>query len=258
MEQYNGAALKIERAKHHIVDLERELEEFLTQQPFETIIQQDPSAGKKFIKIKTNKPIPIELSLIIGDVVHNLRSALDLLIFSLVGDKTGRPRSIQFPFASDQDKFEEAIVSRQINLAGEKVVDAVRSRRPYPKGNDLLWGLHELDICDKHKLILPTANVTSITADDLGKLDPSLSFIKGPGVLKFVNLENGVMFDIVLPTANRSERRARRAFEEKTKHQPDFTICFGKGQPFEGRIILPLLEKLVHEVEITIEGIISA
>jgi hypothetical protein len=40
-------------------------------------------------------------------------------------------------------------------------VDALDGLKPYKGGNDMLWGLHSLDIIDKHRLLL-TASVTNI------------------------------------------------------------------------------------------------
>src|SRR5207244_3719580 len=99
-------------------------------------------AGRIVFRTKTEKPIPPDFSLIIGDAVHNLRAALDLTLFPMACDRTRKPDRIQFPFARKLDGLKDAIDGGQVKFAGEKVVEAIRSLKPYPDGNKELYGLN--------------------------------------------------------------------------------------------------------------------
>src|SRR6202162_3782872 len=94
----SGAMLKLERAKHHINELNGHIDSYLADNPFEFFVRDDPKTNKRTYFIKTKKAIPQVFSLLIGDAVHNLRTALDILMFSMAGDKTPKPDAVQFPF----------------------------------------------------------------------------------------------------------------------------------------------------------------
>ena len=48
------------------------------------VAESDPNTGDQVFKFRVRAPIPVDLSLVIGDAVHNLRSALDHLAWQLV------------------------------------------------------------------------------------------------------------------------------------------------------------------------------
>jgi hypothetical protein len=246
--------LKIERAKHHINDLNTRLAEFLAKNPFETVVREDPDRAERIIRIKTNRSIPDEFSLIIGDAVHNLRSALDLATFCVVGAKAEQPEKVQFPFAREAKDFKSVFNNRQVNRAGKNIQDAIRNLQPYGSGNDLLYGLHTLDLADKHKLIVPVATTAEIVADDLERLDPAFRGWKGEGRLRSRNPETDVLFIIKLE-GPKPPLRMIRVVEEKTEFQPIFSISFGPGQPFQGQWVVDVLVRITAEVTRAVDAI---
>src|SRR4029077_7701458 len=86
-----GVNLKIERAKLHLGNLESEIKQFLARKPFQIITEDEPATGDLVYKIQIAEPIPMALSTIIGDIIHNLRSALDHLAWHLVVINNGAP-----------------------------------------------------------------------------------------------------------------------------------------------------------------------
>lgn len=104
------------------------------------------------------KPIspPPELSYVFGDIVHNLRTALDWLAIVVVEANEGNPKGVYFPFSKDENGFDEALHKSNLRRAAAAVVDEVRNLKPYYGGHDLLRMLHELDIIDKHRKIVST------------------------------------------------------------------------------------------------------
>ena len=97
--------LKIERAEHHISDLDRVLKAYLDGKPIRLMTSIETQSGNQTHFIKQDEPIPRSAPLIIGDAVHNMRSALDLTIFGMIGHKARNPDTIQFPFAKRQESL---------------------------------------------------------------------------------------------------------------------------------------------------------
>lgn len=257
-----GSRLKIERAKHHIDYLEGQIDSFMSQKPFKLMAHCDPKADKLRIKAETNIPIPQEFSLIIGDAVHNLRSALDLVMFGFAGEKTPSTHThkIQFPFPREAKKLEEAIDRAQVNYAGKKVVEAVTALKPYPGGNETLSGLHLLDVQDKHRLLILSRRIATIGGDELGKI---LGIqVTGPGKIVFDGPEDSTLFSGKGGFGNRRRRlalmRTRGTWSEEARGQATFYLAFGKGLAFEGGAVIPTLRICVEEIERTVSTLVEA
>lgn len=161
----SGPRLKIERAKHHVNDLNEQLDAFLARRPFKLVVRYKPKRSQAILAVKTEEAIPPALSLVIGDAVHNLRSALDLTLYAMAHAKSPSPHKIQFPFPRKKEGLEGAINSGHVKFAGENVAEAVRRLQPYPDGNELLCGLHALDVRDKHWLLILASRVVPIPAE---------------------------------------------------------------------------------------------
>ena len=250
-----GPLAKIERAKHHIDDLNGQAEAYACQRPLRVYRSTDGKTNKVSYVVKNKIPVPRSLALVIGDAVHNLRSALDLLAFALVGDKCptpGQQRQVQFPFSTSADRLEATINSRHINRAGEKVVREIMKLKPYPDGNEMLQAIHDLDLADKHKLIIPTTASGAMMVADLTKLMPEHPGFPDKGATLVLN-EN-VRFDIDLPQAQ-GNRRARRASrlattpERETEFKFACIVCFGEGQALPNQPVVPNLVSLTDEAE---------
>lgn len=248
-----ASLVKVSRAKRHIRELEDSLDSFLNKRPFRTFIGPHKRPGKRLISVKQIHSIPVGFSAIIGDAVHNLRSALDLLIYALVGTKNERA---QFPFSEKGEAaFEKLLQKNSIGQAGSRVENIVRGLKPYKGGNETLYGLHRLDIVDKHRLLLVSGATVDLKVVDARKLDPMLSQFTGPGVLRFNGLSGGIMFNLPTQGRNRQERRAYKTREVETEFQPEFSICFGANLPFEGQLVVPTLWEITKEVEKIIDQI---
>jgi hypothetical protein len=241
--------LKIERAVHHIHDFNAKAAEFLSKKPFETVVRSQPTGAEDTICIQAKEAIPDEFALIIGDAVHNLRTALDLAIFGIIGTRAKNPESVQFPFGKNVYSFKNAFTQRQIDIAGENVRRAVCDLKPYDGGNEPLYGVHRLDIQDKHKLIFTFGKVVQMIGDDVRKLHPALSHWYGPGPIEFVDVKSGVLFRINYEGNTGKFIRTTGEVEKKTEFQPPFSICFAQDQPFGGSLVVPALRDMTREIE---------
>jgi hypothetical protein len=254
--------LKLKRAEHHINDLSRRMDAFLAERPFKLMLHGRPTAKQVALRSKTEKSIPPEFSLIIGDIAHNLRSALDVTLYPMAKDRAKKPDRIQFPFPKDAtpEAFRNAAKEGQVKFAGEKVLEQVRQLKTYPTGNAVLYGIHALNICDKHRLLVLTRNIpniitgTNVQADQMLKLFLQTNLIK-PGA-KFV-LAAPDSEDLFSANAN-FEGFGDRDFEKETEFQPAFTIAFSEGQPFEKREVVETLVSCTKEVRRAVDELIAA
>src|SRR6267378_798859 len=87
----DGASLKLDRANEHLDAFEAEATRYLNGDIF-MLVRDDSAEGTAFAFWVKDEPPP-RLSVILGDCLHNLRSALDHIAWQLVlanGEKPGR------------------------------------------------------------------------------------------------------------------------------------------------------------------------
>src|SRR5262249_28235966 len=117
----------------------------------------DPTTGDDLDRVRFLTPPPLRLSLLIGDGIHNLRSALDHLAWQLVVANHSTPNSeTGFPI-SDLPKNFKSLLHQRLGAASSQAKAVCEGLQPYRGGKDALWRLHRLDIADKHRLLIPVA-----------------------------------------------------------------------------------------------------
>jgi hypothetical protein len=95
----------------------------------------------------------------IGDIIHNLRDALDLAISVLMRNANLSDVGVQFPTADSLSLLKKAIVRQgKKEPFPPKIVDVLETRiEPYSGARgQLLRVLHNIAIRDKHRMIVPT------------------------------------------------------------------------------------------------------
>src|SRR4051812_23343713 len=82
---FEASRLKIQRARDHMAELERAISRFVDLQPVQFVTKESGTeAGYVDWELVATAEYPIYLAAILGDAIHNLRSALDLLATDLV------------------------------------------------------------------------------------------------------------------------------------------------------------------------------
>jgi len=155
---FEAPRLKIERSKRHVTDLRGAVEAYFAERPCALVVEKFPNeeAPNTLAWIaRIRHPVPLSISPIIGDVVHNLRAALDLLACDLVRLNHKSTRKVSFPFSTREEDLSKAIKERNFHLAGADVVQATRRLKPYSGGNLALRAIHDVDLADKHQSLLP-------------------------------------------------------------------------------------------------------
>ncbi len=181
-ERLKHVALKIERAKKHVMDLQSELITFLESGPYKVGAKHDLETRKLIYYVTSADPVSESLPLIAGDAIQNLMTALDHLAYQIVcsdtGDNPPCPHRIYFPVADDAAKYEVG-KRRKLEGAHQDTFDAIDAIKPYKGGNDLLWILYRLNNIEKHRLLLTVGsqaagiNLGQLMAGHLGRTFPA-------------------------------------------------------------------------------------
>ena len=155
-----GVDAKIQRAKRHLATVKREVRAYKGSHPEVVEAKLDPSIPGYRLYAKIRPP-RIGISVIIGDFLFDLRSALDHLARGLVETEgnvpvdTGTPRTM-FPVFDKQPK--KLIVAGGVDPNALAIVERLQ---PYQRPDwwlSELWILNELHNIDKHRTLhLPTA-----------------------------------------------------------------------------------------------------
>jgi len=100
--------LKIERAKEHIGDLDVAVRAFWESRPYEVSTKRDDQTRKLIYYASKVERTPDRLATITGDIIQNLRSALDHLAYQLFlvgtnGKVSGR--HVYFPIFADSKEY---------------------------------------------------------------------------------------------------------------------------------------------------------
>lgn len=104
-----------------------------------------------------------EWALILGDAIHNLRSALDVLVWAHADHpalSSAEAKSIAFPIWIDESSW-KANAARVLRTVPDEMVERIRDCQPFQRPTeerqkDGLLLLSELDNRDKHRLALVT------------------------------------------------------------------------------------------------------
>src|SRR5438309_55151 len=103
---------KTERAEEHFRDLEVTVKGYLDSRPYAVVTYEDKQSGDKVfvLRVREDPNMMVRLGVIVGDVLHNLRSALDHLVWQLVEANGGTPDgSTALPISDSAQKFEAAL-----------------------------------------------------------------------------------------------------------------------------------------------------
>ena len=171
-----GVEAKIDRAKQHLDALNGAIETYLDKDPYRFVSDEhtDEHSYRYEIFLEVDEFPPDEMwGPIIGDAVHNLRSALDHLAWELALPETREqtPRRIEFPiFLDDPAQNAEARGRLAVKLAclrpeSHALVDAAQ---PYNTGNPHhpLWLLQALWNTDKHRTLHTAGFLFGTPSDD--------------------------------------------------------------------------------------------
>ena len=171
-EHLAGPLLKLNRAKFHIQNLNAVLEEFSRSSPYGVSADEDRKPGYKVLYVSRLDEIPKSVSVLLGDILHNLRAALDHLAqqFYFVG--TGgsvQAAHVSYPIFEDAASYKSGVGGKVKGLR-QDAIDFIDATNPYRGGNDVLWQIHKLNIIDKHRVLLAVQSASGPVGFDTFEL----------------------------------------------------------------------------------------
>jgi hypothetical protein len=118
--------------------------------------------------------VPFHTLTAAGDVVNNLRGALDHLVaqlsFARFPNLTQRQlRTCQFPIYQSPSRYEDGR-KRDVQFIRSGAARLIDSLKPYKGGNDALWILSQLDNTSKHRILLSVGKTVMCHADWVGEM----------------------------------------------------------------------------------------
>ncbi len=185
MSDVNTHILKINWANKHLERLDRAITAWFDgNSHFSHKIDPDPDNPQQFFLKVSADDIPVDpLSLVIGDIVQNIRSSLDHIAYALAVDYT-KPltekdaAASQFPIFGDENGkgvsgqgtmlFRNGALPRMIKCIDPNAQAFIGNLQPYRLGVNFrdhpLWWLQKLSNIDKHRVLhIGAAFTTSYT-----------------------------------------------------------------------------------------------
>ncbi len=246
--------VKIDRAKQHMVELRKEIKNFSDTHPYKISTKRDPLTNHLIYYVARAESLPLQISLITGDIIHNLRSALDHLAYELfivnLGNATNA-RHIYFPIAENFELYKKNKIEMTKGIT-QKAKDLIDTVRPYKGGSNTIWEIHRLDIIDKHRSILLVILKSSLKSVDLGpdmlermkKSIPNLGFPEfSLPVQPADNLFPLEVSDELYDAGLDAEENQKIRFE----FNPN--IIFNEQGIIEGKPLIETIQSMIDEVE---------
>lgn len=165
--------VKLDRARFHVDSLQKLIATVQSAGDLEAVTEA--SGDRRAVRVVLKRDLPSEIPAIIGDILHNTRSALDCLAFEICkrgAQSSGRSLSedqeclVQYPICIDARTFKDA-ARKRLPLAPQNVVEIIRTTQPFYLAmqgslssareigervqSDRLWQLKELSNADKHR-----------------------------------------------------------------------------------------------------------
>lgn len=158
---FESAFRKIARARDHAMELERQYHAFTELPPYATFTEPHPKIPENTVhKVRLARPLPDGMSEIAGDVIGNLREALDHAVFAVaIAAGNPHPRNAYFPFSASAAGFEANLKGRCADVP-QQIYPLLRSFQPYAGGNEILSALNKVANINKHALLVPIMAAT--------------------------------------------------------------------------------------------------
>ena len=231
-----AALLKVERANRHFRELEACVKAFAESEFYSISKDIDPCSGNPCARVSIN-PLPKEVPLMIGDTIHNLRSALDFVWTEMVRQLGRTDANQHFPFHEKRDDLErrvlqdEKVVVPAVPAVGKVLVNDIK---PYKAGNISLWAMNVLDRADKHRLLIASANITGFPHIALIDKNRNNTFYQGKVLPSGIVHISGAFPGLEI--------------EEISYGKPSIVVVFDID-PVRGRHVFPGLTSMGRETE---------
>lgn len=244
MTNFAGCWEKFRRAEQHLDEVETMVDAFQASNPYPVVKDYDPQRKRNVFRASNPPPIPTDFALILGDAVHNARSAFDHFAYQAIpapNDRTGFPVIRKgFPRRGQL----RSLLINKMPGASPDLCKAILACEPYEGGKGhYLWVLDHLDIMDKHILLVPV-----VTAYRAVFIDMWAGLRGMPGIGELPRAVIGLKPADRLPVEDGTE-----LFSAPADSDPDpqfaFEIALAKPQVLSREPIVPAVRGLFDEAK---------
>lgn len=236
-----SASLKLKRANVHYYGLVRRMRGYIAASGPEVIFRPkgEVKTSDEVMGMKVAKPMVYELSidprlkdvwgLVIGDVIHNLRHALDHVAWALATEHERvsgvhmtpeDAASVYFPLRADRlakDVYVGGLNWNDVRLFPPSAYNTIEKFQPYNRDKwpelRFLYVLHKLCNLDKHRVVTPVFSDVSLTIGGSNSL----------GSIR-LNKPSQIMYMVTPNTA--------RALGGKVEPEASYEVDIGTGLPY--------------------------
>ncbi|WP_410660934.1 hypothetical protein [Amycolatopsis sp. lyj-112] len=180
---------KLARASEHVESLRALVRQYRESGPYEVRPEATDTPGRLAYRLSVWRPQPISISTTVGDIVHNLRGALESLAFELALRSQGgtltdsQGQASTFPICETPEKFDSFFTGKRADLFDGSARAVLRDAQPFKRHEEavavgaveaieilgakaggfkedftqsLLHRLNALWNIDKHRRLVPT------------------------------------------------------------------------------------------------------
>lgn len=238
--------LKIERAEAHWHEVFALVKTFAESHSY-TVGQDVEPDGQIVLKGKFTDviSIPALIPVVAGEVLYQLRSALDHMTCALAAENGATDSQIRhssFPTGNERDHF-EAEAKEKIHYLSDAAKLAIAALEPFNGGNgEALRTLHTINLRDKHHGLIPVAAVpTSASATIMFK----------PGVAGRPVTVSSPQFPAIVNNEVVFMRLPAGSTHIALQGDPQITldVAFSHPRISKGETILPSLKQFIGLVD---------
>lgn len=249
-----SARAKVDRAREQASALQAEFGRLIGERAYTITQTLDRETGKKTAVFHA-RPLDPRWPVILGEIVHDLRSALDSAVYDLTVAEQGRPLDhTEFPVFEDESKYDATNKDgsprwgsgvykvRGINAAAKGLIRDLQpfEFRKHHAGDEqpVVALVHELNIIDKHRSVhLVRQETDQFEARVVRDIQPVEEWVFPLG-----KIEDGAVLGSWVPTITDDE--------PDMEFTIDFEIVLADTVPaLDGQAVSALLEILVRGVE---------
>jgi hypothetical protein len=137
MDQGSSWWAKANRAKDHIDSLRRQVGDYRASAPYSLTPEPTEKPDRLAYRLRFSKPVPVTISTTVGDVLHNLRAALESLAFEVARRSQGgtltpkQEKESTFPICESPEDFDAYFKGKKGLLYDRRARTAFRSVHPF-------------------------------------------------------------------------------------------------------------------------------
>lgn len=200
MHPLDGPFLKLRRAKEHLKVVDELVEGIKEREPYRLVeeVVRNGQTREYILRFEQVEDVPPTVSLLIGDICNNLRSALDHLLWQLwLLKDSAFNGNVYFPICDSPDAFNEERITDYIKGLSNVQKAAIESLQPYETRNAALSLLRDVNNSDKHRLIQVIAFIGGITNLDVIITQPNGLVVPlqhiSPQITRGAKIEDGTI-----------------------------------------------------------------